>query len=67
MVYVGRLIVKTLALFVICHTCYFAQVGLEPRLERTVEFSGFPEVEQVPVFETRIVDYYQNFIKPGVS
>lgn len=24
-------------------------------------------MEQIPVFETRIVDHYQNFIKPGVS
>ena len=65
MVYVRRLIVKALALLVILHAGNFAQIGLELRLESIIEC--FPEMEQIPVFETRIVDLYQNFIKPGVS
>ena len=67
MIYVRRLIVKALALLVILHAGNFAQIGLELRLESIIEFIGFPEMEQIPVFETWIVDYYQNFIKPGVS
>lgn len=67
MVYVRRLIIKALAFLVILHAGNFAQIGLELRLESIIEFSGFPEVEQIPVFETRVVGYDQNFIKPGVS